>query len=160
MNNFFENYYPSIFPPISGMFEEFLNQLNPSIYNKPMLKKVFPYPINVYNIIDKKTNLNKETVIEIALAGFTKEEISVKAIPGKSLTIELTPCDAGTTEDEDIKFLMNGISRRRASITWTLSNKVDLTNFKPKFTNGILTIKLPIISKIEENNEIIGEITE
>jgi HSP20 family molecular chaperone IbpA len=50
---------------------------------------------------------------------------------------------------------MNGISKRKASINWSLSNKVDFSNFKPKFSNGILTIELPVISEIKED-EIIG----
>jgi HSP20 family molecular chaperone IbpA len=156
MNEIFQN-YPSIFPPISGMFEDFLNQLNSSVFSKPMLKKVFPYPVNIYNIIDKKTKLNKSTIIEIALAGFTKKEISVKAIPGKSLSIELTPVNDSAEELESKKFLMNGISKRKASITWSLSNKVDFTNFKPKFSNGILIIELPLISESAED-EIIADI--
>jgi hypothetical protein len=72
MNDFFNNYL-SVFPPISGMYEDFLNQLNSSIFSKPMLKKVFPYPVNIYNIIDENTKNNKSTIIEIALAGFTKK---------------------------------------------------------------------------------------
>lgn len=154
MNDFFNNYL-SVFPPISGMYEDFLNQLNSSIFSKPMLKKVFPYPVNIYNIIDENTKNNKSTIIEIALAGFTKKQISVKAIPGKTLTIEINPITQDANNIKNKKYLMNGISKRKASINWSLSNKVDFSNFKPKFSNGILTIELPVISEIKED-EIIG----
>lgn len=154
MNEIYEQ-YPSIFPPMSGMFDQFLNQLNSSIFNKPMLKRIFPYPVNIYNIKDKKTKTNLSTIIEVALAGFTKSEISVKAIPGKSLTIDLSPKTENESDDLEYKYLMNGISKRKASITWSLSNKVDLTNFKPRFSNGILTISLPLI-KEDEETEIVG----
>jgi HSP20 family molecular chaperone IbpA len=154
MNDFLNNYL-SVFPPISGMYEDFLNQLNSSIFSKPMLKKVFPYPVNIYNIIDKDNKTNKSTIVEIALAGFTKKEISVKAIPGKSLTIEINPIVEDSEISKNKKFLMNGISKRKASITWSLSNKVDFSNFKPKFSNGILTIELPLITEIKED-EIVG----
>lgn len=156
MNELYEQ-YPSIFPPMSGMFDEFLNQLNSSIFNKPMLKKIFPYPINIYNIKDKASKTNISTIIEVALAGFTKSEISVRAIPGKSLTIELNPKTEILDSKYEHKYLMNGISKRKASITWSLSNKVDLSNFKPKFSNGILYISLPL-AKEEKETEIIGVI--
>ncbi len=153
--------FPIIMPDmLSGMFDA-LNQFNNSIFNKNTIKKFFPYPINIYNIIDTKENKNLETVIEIALAGFSKEEISVKAIKGKLLTVKLTPIENEIYQEGIIrKDLTYGIAKRDASISWSLNAKVDLEKFKTTYKNGILKISLPLKEEKNNEEEIISNIIE
>jgi HSP20 family molecular chaperone IbpA len=160
MNNVIFEKFPIIMPEmLSGMFDA-LDQFNNSIFNKNTIKKFFPYPINIYNIIDTKQNKNTTTVIEIALAGFKKDEISVRIIKGKSLTVKLTPENNETYEEGFVrKNLTYGIAKRDATITWSLNAKVDLEKFKTTYKNGILTICLPLKEE-DKNEEIEGIIIE
>jgi HSP20 family molecular chaperone IbpA len=161
MNKNYLETFPIIMPEmISGMFDIF-EQFNNSIFNKATIKKFFPYPINIYNIIDTKQNKNLTTVIEIALAGFNKDEISVKAIKGKSLTVKLTPHNEEIYKEGVIrKNLTYGIAKREASITWSLNAKVDLEKFKTIYKNGILTIYLPLKEEKINEEEIVSNIIE
>lgn len=157
MNKKYFDNFPIIMPSeVSGMFEMF-EQLNNSIFNKTTIKKFFPYPINIFNVVDNKENKNVSTIIEIALAGFTKDEISVTAIRGKSLTVKLMPKESILDSAYSHKYLTNGIAKREASISWALNVKVDLDKFKTTYKNGILTIALPLM-KEEQTEEIISEI--
>ena len=143
MNNYLINRFPNVFPTsVSGMSELFDEMEN--MFSTPFIKKVFPYPVNIRNIIDKKTNKIVSTIIEVALAGFTKSEICVKAVKGKYLTLTLTPDKEIKDESENFytREVFRGIAKRKAEFTWEVSPKVDFSNFKPKFVNGILTIVL------------------
>ena len=60
MNKKYFDNFPIIMPSeVSGMFEMF-EQLNNSIFNKTTIKKFFPYPINIFNIVDNKENKNAQ----------------------------------------------------------------------------------------------------
>ena len=82
-------------------------------------------------------NLVKENSItfrlEVALAGFKKEEIIVTTESGK-LFVE------GQTEKEDVEYVHQGLAKRAFTRSWTLSDDVEVRNVV--FEYGLLTIEL------------------
>tara|TARA_R100000664_G_C2725663_1_gene117708 strand:+ start:563 stop:994 length:432 start_codon:yes stop_codon:yes gene_type:complete len=84
-----------------------------------------------YNLISVN---NVESRLEIALAGFKKEEVHVYTEYGK-LIVE------GKKEDkEESEYIHKGLAQRSFSRTWTLSDDTELRDVK--FADGLLTIKL------------------
>ena len=71
--------------------------------------------------------------MEVALAGFKKEEIIVTTESGK-LFVE------GQTEKEDVEYVHHGLSKRAFTRSWTLSDDVEVRNVV--FEDGLLTIEL------------------
>ena len=100
-----------------------LNSFDPS-------KKPTNYP--PYNIIE--TGENTYT-IEIALAGFTEDQIEITHLPEKSSLVV-----SGSNETEDNNYLHQGISSRKFQRTWTVADTIEVRG--AEFVNGILQIQL------------------
>ena len=71
--------------------------------------------------------------LEVALAGFKKQEIIVTTESGK-LFVE------GQTEKEDVEYVHQGLAKRAFTRSWTLSDDVEVRNVV--FEDGLLTIEL------------------
>ena len=157
--NYLINRFPNVFPTAVSGISELFDEMD-NMFSSPFTKKLFPYPVNMYNVVDKKTNKIISTIIEVALAGFDKSEICVKAVKGKYLTLTLTPNKDSQEETDNtfVRQVFRGIAKRRAEFTWEVSPNVDFSSFKPTFINGILKIVLPIVKEPEEEQEIIGNI--
>ena len=85
-----------------------------------------------YNII-KNDNANYE--IEVALAGFTSEEIEVST-ERHVLTVAATK----SREDKERKYQHKGISQRSFARNWQMAEDVEVENVE--FKDGLLTIVL------------------
>jgi molecular chaperone IbpA len=83
-----------------------------------------------YNLIKESST---QFTLEIALAGYKKEDIEVSTEWNK-LFVE---CKKAPTEYE---YMHNGIARRAFTRTWTLSDDVEVSDVS--FVDGLLTIKL------------------
>lgn len=83
-----------------------------------------------YNLV-KEDNITFR--LEVALAGFKKEEIFVTTESGK-LFVE------GQTEKEDVEYVHQGLAKRAFTRSWTLSDDVEVRNVV--FEDGLLTIEL------------------
>ncbi len=83
-----------------------------------------------YNLV-KEDNITFR--LEVALAGFKKEEIIVTTESGK-LFVE------GQTEKEDVEYVHQGLAKRAFTRSWTLSDDVEVRNVV--FEDGLLTIEL------------------
>jgi molecular chaperone IbpA len=83
-----------------------------------------------YNLV-KEDNVTFR--LEVALAGFKKEEIIVTTESGK-LFVE------GQTEKEDVEYVHQGLAKRAFTRSWTLSDDVEVRNVV--FEDGLLTIEL------------------
>mgnify|MGYP000078422365 CR=1 FL=1 len=133
-------------------FKDFFNDLSKfdlSLTEKG-IKDSFP-PYNVYtkdiNVADeneKQPIYIKHTFIEIACAGFRKEELSIKFDEDSSiLTIE---GDAKHKPDiEDVKYSYKGIATRLFQRQWKLSEKLKFV--KATYEDGILKIEFEPIMK-------------
>jgi molecular chaperone IbpA len=83
-----------------------------------------------YNLV-KEDNITFR--LEVALAGFKREEIIVTTESGK-LFVE------GQTEKEDVEYVHQGLAKRAFTRSWTLSDDVEVRNVV--FEDGLLTIEL------------------
>jgi len=83
-----------------------------------------------YNLV-KENNITFR--LEVALAGFKKEEIFVTTESGK-LFVE------GQTEKEDVEYVHQGLAKRAFTRSWTLSDDVEVCNVV--FEDGLLAIEL------------------
>lgn len=83
-------------------------------------------------------NLVKESSIdfrlEIALAGYKKEDIEVTTEWNKLFV------QAKKADDSEDQYLHQGLAKRAFTRTWTLSDDVEVKDVS--FENGLLTIKL------------------
>ena len=116
------NYTWEQFTPFTLGLDETLNRLETfagSGTNYP--------PYNIYNGSDSRT------ILEVALAGFSKEELSVTT-ERNCLTVS-----AKKTKD-DRTYSHKGISTRSFSRNWQLGDDVEIE--KVEFNDGLLTVIL------------------
>ena len=85
-----------------------------------------------YNLIQVN---NVESVLEIALAGFTKKELKVYTEYGK-LIVE----GQKETKETGSEYVHQGLAQRYFSRAWTLSDDVEVRYVS--FKDGLLTVKL------------------
>lgn len=83
-----------------------------------------------YNLIKESST---QFTLEIALAGYKKEDIEVTTEWNK-LFVEVKKAPT------EYEYMHNGIARRAFTRTWTLSDDVEVTDVG--FEDGMLTIKL------------------
>jgi molecular chaperone IbpA len=83
-----------------------------------------------YNLIQESST---QYTLEIALAGYKKEDIEVSTEWNKLFV------ECKKSEDES-EYLHNGIAKRAFTRTWTLSDDVEIGDVT--FENGLLTITL------------------
>ena len=85
-----------------------------------------------YNIIHVN---NVESRLEVALAGFKKEEVKAYTEYGK-LTIK----GEKESKENDVQYSHQGIAQRSFERSWQLSDDVEIKDVN--FEDGLLTIKL------------------
>ena len=85
-----------------------------------------------YNLIQIN---NVESRLEIALAGFKREEVNVFTEYGK-LFVEGQKSDSGSDET----FIYKGLAQRSFKRAWTLSDETEVREVT--FEDGLLTIRL------------------
>ena len=78
---------------------------------------------------------NHESRLEVALAGFAKEEVNVYTEYGK-LHIEGTKSEP----DEEETFIHRGLAKRTFKRSWTIAEDTHVTDVT--FDNGLLVVKL------------------
>ena len=86
-----------------------------------------------YNLIQVN---NVESVLEIALAGFTKDEINVYTEYGK-LTVE---GNKETNQETGSQYVHQGLAQSSFNRTWSLSEDIEVREVL--FKDGLLTVKL------------------
>jgi molecular chaperone IbpA len=107
-------------------FDNIFDQINRSLMNST--SNAYP----PYNII--RTSENQYS-IEVAVAGFAEDELSVDLKNGV-----LNISGETKTVNDSREFLFRGISSRRFLRTFTLADNVEVKSAKVK--NGILTVSL------------------
>lgn len=91
-----------------------------------------------YPVVDIYKDDSGNTVMEFALAGFSKEELNVEVKPDeRSLTVTATSADKDYVADRRI-------ARRSFTRTYVnYDNDLDLLNANATFENGLLSIVVP-----------------
>jgi len=139
----FEPVFGGLFSPqfTQNIFEEF---------DKPFekaydLKTIYPYDLI---IVKGKNDETEKFLLNFALSGFLKEEISVKIIDDE-IKIDIHH----SREDTDNwKYVHKGIAQRSMKSTFKLGSLVDKENITMDYENGLLSIDIPV--KQKESYEI------
>ena len=98
-----------------------------------------------YPVSDIYQNEKGDTVMEFALAGFAKGDLSIDVKPEKrSITVR---AESKSSEDEDSN---RRIARRSFEKTYVnFDNNLDLTAVSAEFENGLLCINVPVRPEAE-----------
>ena len=86
-----------------------------------------------YNLVQVN---NVESLLEIALAGFNKDEITVYTEYGK-LTVE---GNKENNKETSSQYVHQGLAQRSFNRTWSLSEDIEVREVQ--FKDGLLTVKL------------------
>jgi len=133
------NFLPQTFIPFSIGMDRAFDQLERLATNQ---STSVGYP--PYNIVENK---EKESFsIEMALAGFNKDEILCDYYDGV-LTIKSLDSAVDNVPDETLNYIHRGLSKRRFSKEFQLSDDVEISEVK--MTDGMLYVHLTRI--IPEN---------
>jgi len=132
MNNSLTMYRPGLLG--TRAFEDVFDNIFNSSFDGMLRKSTQGYPVaDIYSEEDGNT------VMEFALAGFSKEELSVEVKPeDKSITV---CASAGMPEDENSS---RRIARRSFQKTFVnYDNNLDLSAVTASFENGLLKVVVP-----------------
>ena len=113
-----------------NVFDHFERMFNDDFFNIPTVN----YP--PYNIV--KTGVNEYNV-EVALAGFSRDDVSVEFAEG-ILTIKSKDKKESEKKDEDGDVIHKGISKRYFSKSFTVSDDVEIKGAELK--DGLLTVSM------------------
>jgi molecular chaperone IbpA len=113
-----------------NVFDHFERMFNDDFFNVPTVN----YP--PYNIV--KTGANEYNV-EVALAGFSRDDVSVEFAEG-ILTIKSKDRTVSEKQDADGDIIHKGISKRYFSKSFTVSDDVEIKGAELK--DGLLTVSL------------------
>ena len=113
-----------------NVFDHFERMFNDDFFNIPTVN----YP--PYNIV--KTGANEYNV-EVALAGFSRDDVSVEFAEG-ILTIKSKDRKESEKKDEDGDIIHKGISKRYFSKSFTVSDDVEIKGAELK--DGLLTVSM------------------
>ena len=118
-----------------------LNEVESLLSNKP--KQTYP-PYNIYRLRDEK---DITTIIEIAVAGFSKEQLEVKLEDNWINVLGKPISDKDSGEHEQKDYIHRGLSERSFEHKFKISEFVVVTDVELK--NGILMITLEDITPKE-----------
>jgi len=113
-----------------NVFDHFERMFNDDFFNVPTVN----YP--PYNIV--KTGANEYNV-EVALAGFSRDDVSVEFAEGV-LTIKSKDSKKSEKKDEDGNIIHKGISKRYFSKSFTVADDVEIKGAELK--DGLLTVSM------------------
>ena len=121
--------------PMSVGFNDIFERFEEMLGNNPHLNRGFTANYPPYNIIQVGEG---EYQVQVALAGFKKEDISVTVSEGY-LTIESKPIKTDTEGDES-RTIHKGISTRWFKRSFTIADDVEVTG--AELADGLLTISM------------------
>lgn len=108
-------------------------------------------PYNVIN--EKKGEEIVKTILEFAVAGYTKDHIDLK-IKDDQLTVKASQ----PVYPEHLEFIKKGITSKEFELTLNINTSiVDVENISSKFQDGILVVNLPYVkeyTKLKEGRKI------
>ncbi|HEY8387847.1 MAG TPA: Hsp20/alpha crystallin family protein [Parasegetibacter sp.] len=117
---------------IDSLMNEFLNEF-PSVFSNGF-RTSGSYPL--VNITENE----KEYLLELAVPGYTKDQITIRVEDG------LLTISGETTQSEEKKegkFIRKEYSQQSFKRSFTIDEKIDIDGAKAKFENGMLQMVLP-----------------
>jgi len=128
------------FSVFDDLFKDFFGQ----DYSRAIRKSTEGFPVT-----DMYRDEDGNQVIEMALAGFAKENLQVE-VKDKNITIR---CVAQESEDGETS---RRIARRSFEKTFVdYDNKLDLASANVKFENGLLSISLPYAKEKKQKPNLL-----
>lgn len=123
-----------------SIFDTFFNDF----FGDDVFKTHLTQTVSGYPVADIFRSENGETVMEFALAGFSKDELTVDVKPEKrSITVS---AQTSATEGDTGR----RIARRNFSKTYVnYDDNLDLGNATAKFDNGLLTVTVPPRAEVQ-----------
>jgi len=96
-----------------------------------------------YPVADIYQNESGNTILEFALAGFSKEDLSIEVKPEKrSITVSASSDDTGVDNRR--------IAKRSFQKTYVnYDDNLDLSSVEASYENGLLTVTVPIRPEIK-----------
>ena len=138
LTNIFDHFDRNLLTPYAVGFDRVFDRLNTYVANQ---NHMTPTGFPPYNI---RTEGDYNYVIEMALAGLSKDDLEVQVADGtltvRSLKKEESDQDAGYKRMAGEEFLHQGISYRQFSRSWTLADDVIVKD--AKMENGMLIVRL------------------
>tara|TARA_R110000765_G_scaffold107563_1_gene198326 strand:+ start:770 stop:1225 length:456 start_codon:yes stop_codon:yes gene_type:complete len=100
-----------------------------------------------YPIADIYKSDGGETMMEFALAGFGKDDLSIAIQPEKrSITVAASAAAEDATNEDSSR----RIARRNFSKTYVnYDSNLDLTKAEANFVNGLLTVRVPTRAEVK-----------
>ena len=120
-------------------FDRIWNELDTALTNSVDNTNVFPRH-NVVKVSDESY------LIELALAGYGQEDLSVELDDGLLVI-------TGEKEDSEVEYLHKGISTKKFRRTFRLNENVEVK--EAKFENGLLAVELAHIVPEEQKPRTI-----
>ena len=128
------------FDPYFVGFDKLFNRLN-AFETNPVAGGNYP----PYNIIKTDENYT----IELAVAGFNKDEIEIIHEPEHNRLVV-----KGSNDRDDVDYLHQGIASRTFNRTWTVSDTIIVKN--ADLSGGILRIDLEDVIPEEKRPKVIS----
>lgn len=110
-------------------------------------RDTFSYPINTYAVKNNKDDV-VGVIIEIALAGFKKDEIKVSVTKDHEIKVAVEKKQEDIADN--ISPITNGISYKSSEVAFTCVVPIDPDKTNVTFKNGLLRIE---VSFLEDDNE-------
>ena len=144
-NSSLSSVFDNLFAPTS-MIEKVFGDMFDDGFFKPnrWAKESSVYPMNVVNV--KKDGKTVAKRLEYALAGFSKDEIKL-SLKNDILTIE---AEHNPVADENETTEYNGISYKKMTLSYSLMDNADQDGITNKFSNGLLSITIPLKKEEDE----------
>ena len=137
-----------------------LTTYRPTLLGRSVFDDIFNSMLDMPTLINKTTqgypvadiykNDDGSTIMEFALAGFNRDELSVEVKP-EERTITVSAASDSSAQ------VQRRIARRSFKKTYVnYDNNLDLTAAKADYENGLLTINLPTRPEAQAINVDIG----
>lgn len=142
MNNITRGFYPVF----SSTLEELERFFDDSIKNFKT-----QYPMNVIKCAESGYR------IDVALAGFSKEDISIEVNKNVLNISASIPNRVIKDYDETSAntYIRRGISYREMNQSFQIGENIDVSNITVDFVNGLLSVNLPLRKEFETLNRKI-----
>ena len=133
-------------PLFGGIFspqleKAFLNGFEKSSEKVYNVESIYPYDLKIIRNKDKEVT---KFILNFALSGFSKDEITVKVIDD-DLKIEVEKQEEKCSDN--IEFVHHGIAHRNMKVCFKIGSLVDKENISMKYEDGLLKIDIPVKPK-------------
>lgn len=92
-----------------------------------------------YNVLKHNSG---DIELEIALAGYCKDNLSVELSPDNVLTVATLSEDSDDTNVDEFEYITHGIASRNFKISWNVGDTLEAGD--ASFTNGMLRIPFKV----------------